>query len=293
MKLAIATHKGLYLAKYENDNLYLHQIGAGYYYGIGVRNDIMLVGRRIDPYSKDSPTAFEFWNTSGVCIGTAKGIDGDLIQDVHQITGCERGYYICNAYRNSIVFASPDFSHFRELSLNLTEEPNSLINSIYVDGENIWMVQHNRKIRPSEIIWAKHLQNDDFVFCEHFRLSEMGTHNILVHDDFVYYCSSDKGAIRKSNYNDWNTEDWSLKGKVRSFQNILADSLHTKGLAAHIPSNTLIVGVSTEGELTQRFKAPSWLALLDLDGLKLNRVFRMKTSEDENIGNINEIRILD
>ena len=292
MQLAIATHSGLFLCDYE-DSLLVKQLSIGYYYGIAAHEGFFLTARRIDPFSKESPTAFEQWTYDGLCCGTPELLAGNSIQDCHQVTASDRGIYICNAHRNSIVFIPHDGSYSRELVVKDIGVANNLINSIYVDGEDLHVVQHNRGERPSEVLWIKHLPDDEIVYCETYRLCEDGIHNIVPHNGRLYFNASDSGAVMAGRIADFNTKDWALKGKVGYKKTIIHEGMHTKGMALDKDSSTLFVGISENGTLSQRFKSKSSLIILNSEDLTFQTAFELKTVDGSAVGNINEIRILD
>jgi len=295
MRLAIATHNGLFLAEYdfEENQLLSQQIGIGYYYGIGVHNGFLSVGRRVDPFSKESPTVFEIWNTDGLCLGTVQPSGEHGIQDVHQITASDRGLYICDAYHNQIVYTPHDFSYTRTLPFHNDAIPNQLINSIDVHGNDLFVVQHNRGEAPSEIIHLRHLEDDTFIICESYRLNVDGVHNILFHKDRFYYCSSSTGSVCFIEPERFNTEVWEEKGIISVRTALIREDQHIKGMAANPEQNLLIVGASDEGNLDDRFKSPAVLVFLELESLEYKTAFQLQDRFNKEAGNINEIRILD
>lgn len=295
MNLAIATHAGLYFAEHTGEALAIREASKGYYYGLSCHNGFILAARRIDPTTpnKDSPTAFEIWTYDGLCVGTPYEINGNLIRDVHQITPSSRGHYICNANRNALVFIDNKMQNYSELCITQAGNDNVLLNSVFVDGNDLWTVQHSRLEAPSEIVHIQHLDDGTWVVCENYRLSDFGVHNIIPHDDKFYVCASHTGTIRAYMKEDFNTEDWERKGETRSYSLTLDENQHTKGLAADPDSDTLIVGISENGTLEERFTSESHLVFLNLSDLTHRQTFRLWHPDGSNLGNINEIRILD
>ena len=294
MNIAIATHSGLYIGEFEDNQLAIRELSKGYYYGLSCKDGKILAGRRVDPTSesKDSPSAFEVWTYDGLCLGTPYELNGNNICDIHQITPSSEGHYICAGTTNNVIFVTSDFNTHQEIILGKDVIGAQLINSIHVDGDDLYFMQHNREVAPSEIIHLQHIDNE-WIFCNNYRLTSFGSHNIFVHDDYAYYCASDAGAVRRVLLTDYDTEDWEMKGAIRAKELVLDPEKHTKGLAADPDSDTLIIGISDNGTLEERFTSESYLIVLSFSDLDVRHSYRLWKPDGTNLGNINEIRILD
>jgi len=291
MNLLISTHKGLYKIELKEDTATLQHLSFGYYYGLGVWEDTILAGRRIDPYSKESPTAFELWDKEGNCLGTPD-LDGNTILDVHQIAAGPRGYYICSTNKNILEIYNHDFEHQSSLSFEKDDiHGGILVNSVYVDGDHFWVSFQNAGSHSFSQHFCHH--GSDFVFCNRNYLYADGSHNIIHHNGWIYYNDSDAGCTQAVEEYGLDTEDWDLKGQIPAKQINLGDDKHTKGLAIHPASDRLICGVSEKGELEHRFKSESHLILAELSAMNPLTAYKLCTADGLNIGNINEIRILD
>ena len=66
MRYVVASHNGLFIFDGKlDDEWVIHWCNRGYYYGVLVEKDHFVAARRIVPYSKDSPTAFERYGLDG------------------------------------------------------------------------------------------------------------------------------------------------------------------------------------------------------------------------------------
>lgn len=293
MKIAIATHKGLWYLNFKDGQMTLGKVSSGYYYGLVAAKNGILASRRIAPHEKTSPTAFELWSKEGQFL-MVPDLDGRVIQDVHQITATNRGVYVCGGtQQNAIAFTDPALKEFEwlvRLPFHTTEGYDH-VNSIYCTSEeDLWVMKHNLLDMVSYIAHMRHV-GDELVWCQNYLLEEKGCHNLIVLGDWAYYNSSHTGEVKAVNLSSYDPEDWTKKGNVETKSILVRPFAHLKGMAL-INDRTLLVGISESTETNLRFFSNSALGLIDLDSATLADVLPLRDSYYQPIGNINEIRVI-
>lgn len=297
MRFLISTHAGLFVLEgsLTGGQWTAAILGKGYYYGAILEGDTFLVARRATLYGKESPTVFERYSIGGEFVELPYQPEGRQILDVHEMASGEEYNYICHGSIGGMSITDKEYNTIAALSFKASGfgdglDDYSLINSVFVRGDAVWVTKHNRSVKNAELIKVKHHGND-LVLDTVYPMPDKGTHNVYIEGDTMYYNDSTGGAVAMLDLNDYVTEDFEKKGQVKVHKIAAGEHYHTKGMAA--VEDMLVVGLSQEGDLRTRMTSVSSLLFLSKENLERRFILTPELDTGERLGNINNIMVLE
>lgn len=275
MKFVISTHSGLYFTDETGE---CRAIALGYYYGIARFADYFVACRRVNRFTKVSPTMLEVYDWDGLRLA-APEMDGYWVTDVHQACGSPWGLYVTDTGHNRICFVPMD-KDWQAANLSLDDGTiNHKPNSVFVEEEHhrVWVMEHNQSLGKSRIVTFFHA-NERWEQLHHMDLAHEGAHNVVVRNEHLWYNASQDGMVVRL----------TIQGTSEARAFAVGKEWHTKGMA--LVGDTLAVGVSEDNvELVDRFTTRSGLALVDALEMKNAELVPLSRG-GYSIGNVNEVK---
>jgi len=281
MKFLIATHSVLGIATiqdFELKNFYV--LDRDFYYGSIILEDGTIIScKRSLSQSKRSPTVLRAYPKHELEEVFQLSHMADECLDMHQLSINSSSLYFTGTATNEIFtlgrsggvrkYGFSEFGGWADFNH---------INSIFTGDDKIYLVFHNRGVKPSEIKIFDH----DFNEIESHRLQHSSIHNIEVESDAdtFYYNASNDGAVVRSRFTTGEPE-----------LAVVGTEWHPKGLC--MAGAFVISGYSEHAVSTpRRFVSESGLAFIDRESWKVAATTPLRVDGDF-IGNINEIRCIE
>ena len=264
MKILVATHSYLFTAEITDDFEVgeIEVIDEDYYYGCDYGPKGLLACKRNEPLSKRSTTGYRHFS---LWPEPPRLRQYDVI-DVHQVTYGHGGFYYTSTGNNEILHDVSGRWTFGPGARDLNH-----INSIFVEGDNVYLVFHNLAARTSEI---KLLHNDKTYELQHYSI-----HNLIVSGEDFYYNASDNGAIARAHF-----------GSDEVTTCVIGTQWHPKGMTS--TDDLIISGFSEHAvETPRRFISESGLVFIEKKTMKEVGRVTLQQEDGRFYGNINEIRL--
>ncbi len=201
------------------------------------------------------------------------------IKFVHQVLFYNEFYFISNTFHNSIVCQNKDRSITYTYKINKETEDINHVNSLFLSGEIVYALLHNRAVKNAELLILKFSKEKGFSKIKKIKLNDRACHNIFIDDKYLCYNASKKG--------DFVVLDRKNLNEVKR----LSFSGHTKGLS--VTKNYFIIGCSDHAKRDDRIKTKGNLIFINRNSFEVVKNLPIKDENgDFTIGNINEIRCI-
>lgn len=280
--LLIATHNNLIAVRFEegSDSITIAHLESGYrYYGIALTPHGRLYVAKNTRNVEDV--------TKIVDILTGEELEFEVpLKDVHQITYANNGLYITNTYNNGVVYKSLENGDEHTYTIGgVFENDYAHPNSLWVDGEYVYVLLHNQRFRASEIARLRHNPKEGFDIGFRseirYKIPHSCCHNIRFDRGLLTYVASEDSTLAQIDF---------LTG--RSLRRLpLKEASYAKGMATK--GSRLFVACNELVPHTKRYESNSWLWLYDdFKGIGERHEVELKLPNGEPVGNVNEIRIV-
>lgn len=291
MTYAIMTHACLALVRFDERWRVLQDevVDRGYHFGATVLESRSaeeaprLLAYRGGPsvHEQDSPE-LRTWllAPAGARLESVRPLPRQEWGDIHQIAHTNGGLYLANTGRNRVVYLGDDGGR-DEYAFEGRDEDWNHVNSVYVRGDRIFAVLHNKGRRESELVLLRHQPGEGFEHERTLGLWDIGCHNLFIDErGLLFYHASQAGELVIVDLE----ED-------RVVARIPFPGWHGKGMS--VSGDTLVVGLSEHTIRDRRASARARLAVVDLPTLNLETIVELDLpSLDSPVGNVNEVRLV-
>ena len=278
MKLLVGTSKALIMI----DDSGVHEIDryGGQFYGVTWDDKQIIVSCK---GSKAHGTFLRYYDHS---FNKIKDFKSNTINDVHQIAMDKKnGLWVTSTGRNSLVLVNG--KECKEIKIGRRRRDINHINSVWVDGDSLWLCFHNKWKSPHnyESEFRKYPATKDINVARPLKEIKVGRgcHNVYEKDGYLFLCSSNQYSFMKYDLetseivNTLNTTKLNIFGKTY---------WHCRGLA--YDGKYFYVGLSLHARREIRHDVEIGGIMVVDENLKLVSLISL-----EKIGQVNEIRCLD
>ena len=207
------------------------------------------------------------------------------IKDVHQISYANDGIYVCNTFYNSIVYKSlrTGVEHAHTFG-GAFEHDFAHPNSVWIDGQEISVLLHNKRFRVSEIARVRHDPargfDDGWRSELRYRLPHQACHNLRFDRALLRYLASEDARLVDIDH---------IAG--RPLRSTPLPPGYAKGMTL-IDDRTMVVGLNPMVSARERYAARSSLGFVDLVDMGFKHGLKISLPGDVPAGNINDIRVI-
>lgn len=287
MKFAIATHSFLLMIEFNQQwqPINHHVLGTGYHYGIGLRYTTTNQPAAYFTAYRGGATLAEqnerelitYRNDQPLTKVAVQKLD-DSFEDIHQISQMERGIYLANTGRNSLVYLGTDGTRHEHFFSKRNDDYNH-INSVLPYGSKVLTMLHNKAHKESEVVVLNHDYQAGFIQEKNISLWEIGCHNLYVAGKQLFYNGSRENRFVQADLS-----------QSRITQTIKLEG-HTKGLS--VTDHHILIGMSEHTVRDLRARSKGFIVVIDKATLAVIATVDINFPDlPHPVGNINEIRNL-
>lgn len=291
MRYVVSTHSFIVIVDFDSDWQVINHIllSKGYHYGIALvpeRNGSVLgkpshflVYRGGDSVNEQNDMKImKYKNDQSFDLESTTPLSGQY-GDIHQLVYANGGCYMANTKYNSLIFRDFEREIHQSYYFKGIKHDINHINSVYICGNCIMVILHNKTKKESEVAILEHTLATGFELKHVLSLWGIACHNIYCDGKHLYYnSSSSRCVVVVDVVKDCVIEQIHFKE-------------HTKGMS--VSKNHLVIGLSEHTFRDKRATSRGQLAIIDRRSLKVIRVVDLSLPNFPHpIGNINEVRCL-
>lgn len=289
-EFAIATHSRLLTCQLDNGfNLQqTSEISGGYHYGISTVDPVAVPGEGAAFYALYGGLDVSTQNINALRLFEKRQDSwiqrdeialGDRVGAVHQILSLGGEVLIANTKRNSVTRLHGT-EVVEEYFIDGIDFDVNHINSLFVYGQYLFVVLHNKLQRESQIAVLEY--QGSFSEVARYSLWDAQCHNIFIHGSYIYYNGSSRKCVVKA--------DWTNGNIIERTET----EHHTKGMS--VVDHYLVVGGSVYARRSERSSSDGFLYFLNRNTLSVEHIVEVSLdlggTSPSGIGNINDIRSL-